>query len=342
MIRSSLGTGLLFGAFGILASGILAFFSHRVVKPSGALGAVAAVSGFIAIEVDNRFIDLVPVAVWVAVGLLCAGGYAQERWPYAGGLIGFLPGSAVLALAPMPGLSIGIRVVLCVATWLGSVAAHDFEQAHASDGFLLWLLPISAFVPALIVEGGTETGWVLVGAMLPLIVNVVFGVKARIGPAGAAPLVALYMWVGVSVAGNQGTRVSAVIGGLGLILCEPVARTLAALERNRRTKRPKKIDESSPVVIAAAVLGQASVALYALVFTSRTEQVEYAILALLPALIAATVFARALVPSPSRRRSEVRSKTKRMSELKRSAEAFRVRARANNHAGIDSRYRRRK
>jgi hypothetical protein len=303
MSRSAFATGLLAGAWAVLAGAVLIFVMRRIHRSSGGLGAFVAAGALIALELYRPIADDVPIAVAAGIALLAVGGLVQNRWPRWHGSLAFVPGAAVLGGAPFDGVSMGTHITIAVVAWGAAIAATDFEQHHAPDGFALWLLPVASLVPALMIDGGTEAGWILVGAMVPLVVNVVPGPRARLGPSGAAPLVGVYLWVGVLVADNRGARLAALVGGLGFVLCEPIARALAALERHSSERKPSKLEEWPGVVVATAVLGQLAVALFAVFVTGRNRRAEIGMLALIPVLVAATTFARAFVPSPSRRRA---------------------------------------
>jgi hypothetical protein len=331
MDRSAFATGLLAGAWAVLVAAIVIFAMRRIQRPSGGLGAFVALSALIAVELFRPIADDVPILVFGAVALLAIGGLVQSRRPFWYGAAAFAPGAMLLGFAPLDGLTLSTHITLGVAAWGAAMAFSEFEQHHASDGFALWLFPVSSLVPALLIDGGTEAGWVLAGAMVPLVINVIPGPRARLGPSGAAPLVAVYLWIGVLVADNRGARLAALIGGLGFLLSEPLARAFAGLERHSGERKPSKLDEWPGVVVATAVLGQGAIVWFTTRVTSRTDRAEIAMLALIPVLIAATVFARAFVPSPSRRRLKSKGRRRLRSGLSRSRAASRSRSSHRSH-----------
>lgn len=339
MSRSAFATGLLAGAWGVLAGAVVIFVMRRIHRSSGGLGAFVAASALIALELYRPIANDVPIAVALALVLLAGGGLVQNRWPKWYGALAFIPGAAVLGAAPFDGVSTSTHITVGVVAWVGSIAATDFEQHHAPDGFALWLLPVASLVPALMINGGTEAGWILVGAMVPLVVNVIPSPRARLGPSGAAPLVGAYLWIGVLVADNRGARLAALVGGLGFVLCEPIARALAALERHSSERKPSKLEEWPGVVVATAVLGQLAIALFAVFVTGRNQRAEIGMLALIPVLVAATVFARAFVPSPSRRRSTTRRRGRRAGTSRRNGSSASSRARSRSSRGREYRSR---
>jgi hypothetical protein len=295
--------GVLFGGFGLLFGALATFVSRRVGKPDGGLGVWVAVAGLGAVEYTSELAQLVPPLVVAAVAAFALGGWVQRRVAPLWGMAAYVPGAVLLGVADVPGLAASTRVTTGVVSWIAAVLVADFEQEHATDGFALWLLPVAALAPALIIAGGAEPGWTFAGAIATLIVNAIPGPRARVGASGAPAIVAAHLWVGSLVSANSGARLAAVVVALGFLLVEPIARFLSRVERRGRARGGKKLDDRTIVVVSTAVFGQAALGFFAVRVAGQWDGAELAMLAMLPALVLAGFTSRAFVPSPRRRRA---------------------------------------
>ncbi len=293
------GRGLLAGAIALLASAVIALVLRRGKRP-GVLGVPIAVAALIAVRAQLHYPGAVPVLVFAALGLLTIGGLVAPRissWP---SMLAYGPGSVLLVFASVPGLAIGTRIAVGALTWGAAIVLADFEKEHARDGFALLLLPVAAIVPAHLVSGGTDPGAVLFGALIVVVVAALPQPRVRFGAAGTACLAASYFWIVALVADNRPARVAAAAGGLGFLLFEPLSRFLTRpVPHQSRKRRSKQLDDSRAIVVVVALLGQAAIALFVITVTAR-EASDVAMFTLVPIGVAATLLARAFVPSPRR------------------------------------------
>lgn len=303
MILEPFATGVLFGGFGLLVGALAAFVTKRRGRAGGGLGVWIAAAALAAVELTSDLARLVPWVAVAGVALLVVGGWAFDRAPRPYSLAAFAPGATVLALTPMPGLDGATRIALGLLVAVAALAAADFEREHATDGFALWLLPVSALVPALLIDGGNEPGSAFAGAVAVIVVNAVPRPRARLGAPGIAAIVGAYLWVGTLLSANRAVRLATLLAGLGFLVLEPIARNLSRLEAKGRRRTGKRLQDSEALVIATAVFGQAIIDLFAIRVTGHSRRSEYALLALLPVLVVFTVTARAFVPAPRRRRA---------------------------------------
>jgi hypothetical protein len=286
------GRGLVAGAVALLASAGIALVSGRRDRP-GVLGVPFALAALVAIRTD-----VAPPLVFVSVALLAIGGLFASRFREWRARLVYLPGSVVIAFADIPGLTVGTRIVVGAGTWLMAVALTEFEATHNRDGFTLLLLPVSAFVPALLIEGGTAQGAIFAGTMLPLVLLALPTQKARLGAAGAACIGAAYFWTAALVAANRLPRLAAAATGIGLLAFEPLNRYFTQPNREKRN-RPRQLDDNRYVVLLVGVLGQGAVAAYVVLVTARQAS-DIALLSVAPVIVGGVLVARAFVPSPRR------------------------------------------
>lgn len=303
MHTEAFAIGLLFGGFGLLLGALITFAAGRVQRADGGLGIWIAAAGLLAVEYTSEISELVPIWVFGALALLALGGLVRHRLPDVLAPAAFVPGAVALAAVPYDGVSIPTRVAVGALVFVASALMVDFEQHHATDGFALWLFPVSALVPAMIIDGGTEPGWTFAGATGAMVINVIPRARARVGSAGSACLVGAYFWVGLLVAADRAVRLAAFTAGLGFLVLEPVARMLGRVETQNKRRAPKRLQDRDSVIVATALAGQAALAYFAVRVTGHSRRAEFALIVLIGVLIVATAFARAFVPPSSRRRS---------------------------------------
>lgn len=294
------GVGVAAGCVALLVSAIVALATRRGRRP-GVLGVPFALAALVAVRGEGHRLDVVPAAVFIGVLVLAAGGQIADRVkpPWLRPAV-FVPGAALIAGAPLDGLTVAARVALALATVVAALAFSDFEGAHTRDGFALLLLPIAAFTPALLIAGGTDVGAAFAGALLPLVVVALPLPLASLGTAGCAALAGAYMWVGGLVSANRFGRLAAIVAGLGLLLYEPAHRFIIRRPvPSRRRRRAKQLDESRSVILLTGCIGQIAIVGYVALLSARRSS-DIAVLTLLPVVVVGTLLGRAFVPSPRR------------------------------------------
>ncbi len=303
MNLDALALGVLFGGFGVLVGAVFIFLVGRRGHADGGLGVWVAAAGLLAVEYTSEVTQLVPWAAIAAIVVLAGGGLFFDRVPARWSPLVFVPGASALALVPLNGIELQTRVALGLITLVACVGAADFERAHVSDGFALWLFPVTALVPALLIDGGTEPGWAFAGASAVMVVNVIPRPRARLGAPGIAALVGAYLWVGTLLSANRAVRMATLFAGLGFVVLEPLARNLGRIEARGRRRTGKRLQDRDAVIIATGVFGQAIIGFFAVRVTGHSRRSEYALLVLLAVLSAFTATARAFVPAANRRRT---------------------------------------
>ena len=303
MHTEAFAIGLLFGGFGLLLGALITFAAGRVQRADGGLGIWIAGAALVAVEYTSEITELVPLWVFAALGLLALGGLARPRLPVLLAPAAFAPGAVAIALVPYDGVSGGTRVAVGVLVFVAAALMSDFEQAHATDGFALWLFPVSALVPAIIIDGGTEPGWTFAGATASIVINVIPRARARVGAAGSACLIGAFYWIGMLVAADRAVRLAALTAGLGFLILEPISRNLGRLETQGKQRTPKRIQDRDSVIVTTALAGQTALMFFAVRVTAHSKRAEFALIVLIGVLIVATALARAFVPPAARRKS---------------------------------------
>lgn len=171
-----------------------------------------------------------PLPGQVVVGLLVlfVAGAISSRLPArrATGLLLALPGALLVAdsLDKVPGAWTRPLVIAAVAG--GGTLVADLDRRYRSLGYGPPLLALSV-VGAMLTVPDTEHALALAGAAMPLALLAWPRPWASLGTAGSYAATGLFAWV---VAFDGAARATSIIGGLGclgLLLVEPVARTLS-------------------------------------------------------------------------------------------------------------------
>lgn len=294
----SMPAGLAAGAIGVLVSSVAAL-ALRTKRPGVAgLAMAAAIIAALRFELGAT---AVPFAVVAAVLVAFAGGEAVARVPRLGRWAHLLvvPGGLVLVLATVPGLSFGTRAAVGVCAAGSAMALADFDARHRRDGLAFPLLAVAA-AGVMFFGKASAAGPVLVGAVVLFAVLVVPKPQAGLGAGGAAAAMVAHWWAVALVVSDRGPRIAAAFVALGFLLFEPLARAVVPSKLRPRPTAGRDRD-SKALVAASAIVSQALVVVYAVVFTERQDALDLALFSALVAVLVGTAVATLVVPLPRRR-----------------------------------------
>jgi hypothetical protein len=285
-------TGLAWGGAGLGAGLIVAAAWRRLWhSPAPIVGLLLAAAAWVAMSVARS----TPDALWQGLAMLAVAG-ALFPWTRK---VPLLP--AVLA-APgawwvtqrldLPG-AVWVVWLLFATIVLGAPLVASFDRAYRDRGFGPLLLAVTV-MGAFSTLPDTEEVLVLVGAALPLMLLAWPKVLARIGPAGAYPVVGLFAWVTAWGGRGRETAIIGAVAGLGVLIAEPLARWV-----NGRV--PLASFPRGPLGAVLAAVVQVIV----VVLTARLAGLQSDLLlaaAIGVAVLLAAAMALALVPGPHGRR----------------------------------------
>jgi hypothetical protein len=214
----------------------------------------------------------------------------------------YLPvlGGIVFAITPIPAVPVLGRIAAAVGAVVTGIALSDFDRRHASQGLGVLLIVITC-CGAVFIQPGTIAGPALAGAAIWMVLLVLPKPFARVGAGGACAVAVAFWWTILITAFWPAGGDNLVAGAIacGFILFEPLARAvlhrLSGIENRRRSTR-----DSVWLVIATAVVAQATLVTYAAAVVARFDRVDVALLAALPVAVGASLVATEVVPSPRR------------------------------------------
>lgn len=306
--------GLLLGCFVVLTSAVLALADRRSRRSSVVGYGIAAAT--LAAIVRTFGSDAVPLGVMVALGALALGGLAAKRFnlPPRRTLALLVPGGFLLAVAA-PDLVIGtnlievpiaVRIVAGLAAPIVGLAIADFDRVHVDSGLVIPML-VLASAGLFIAAPDTELSAALLGVCLPTLAVVVPKPLVRIDGGGAAALAGCFCWIAAVASEAAPGALIGALGGLGLLLAEPLARRIpeplvTQRQRQLEGRRRGTPNERRFIVLLTALAAQLVMVLYASRVVAAEDTMLMATIVLLPGVATLILVSRELVPRARRRR----------------------------------------
>jgi hypothetical protein len=298
--------GLVYGALGFLATGIVAAIRHRTTE-GGGLAFAAAV--FLGVR-DAFGTESMSVGLIVAIALLALGGSLAmrmrsrigSRWyvSFVRTSVALLPGAAVLTLTFPLGTPTWLRFAAGGGTIVCGALVHDFDATQGPKGAPFVFLAV-ATIGVYFTLPDTELPLVMMGAALPLVLISAPQPLRRLGPAGTAAAMGTFAWV--VVVGGRGRPGSVVAGfaTLGILLVEPLGRRIpkSTFALGKRKHRPPQ--DRWLAVIAVAAIAQLALNAYCATMSGRENDAALALLMTAPVLVlmgAAAPYLLPLEPGP--------------------------------------------
>jgi hypothetical protein len=295
--------GLLFGAFAYFASGLVSVLRRRIHDAAGLEFAAALVLAVRAVFGGTA----APLGLILGIGLLAIGGAlaarSQPRIATAW-YVGFVrtgamlvPGALVLVAAfPLHNPS-WVRLAVGIGVVVAGPLVHDFDSGQRARGAPFLLLAVAA-VAVYYTLPDTELPLVMLGCALPLMFLSVPQPLSRLGPAGSAAAVGVFMWI-VGVGGrDRAGAVVAAVAALGLLLVEPLARRVprSTVALGKRRRQRTRGTDNWLLVIGVAGVSQLALGAYCATIAGRENDVVLAALMAAPALVLLGAAAPMLLP----------------------------------------------
>jgi hypothetical protein len=297
------GEGAVAGAIAFVIVLTIAWLTRRRRVPGAGLAFV--VSATVALAGFGPFHGAgeVPGGLYAGLALLVAGGLLLigERRPLWTALLAYAPGAIVIGFAsdlPDDGNLGWVPIAITVAVAVGGALAFDADRARMRSGLGPVLLAISiAAIYSTVPD--TERTLILLGAAIPLLAYAIPTPIAALGAEGAGAAIGLVMWVAASDGAGRPGSIVGVIGCLGLLVAEPIARRLPLKGFDERGRQPSPRTQHWQYLALFGAI-QIALTLYAARIAGTERTPLHALALLLPAALASVLVATGL-PAPVRR-----------------------------------------